>query len=113
MAKGTLAASAKTTKKGSGSLAASKNGKSAIVSDAASTTANKRAKTSASPAAASVKGKGKALSKQPSSDDPVLVELDRNGNERRSLRRQDPKYGKHLKAVLKESLEGMPLRKCL
>lgn len=96
MAKGTLLANAKTTKK-SGSIASLKSGKSAIISEPAAAPATKKVKTSSKTSAA-----------QPSSDD--VVQVDKDGNERRKLRVNDAKYNKHHRMIVKESLEGMELR---
>lgn len=81
MAKGTLQSAAKTTKKGSGSSASLKAGKSAIIGDAASApaSASKRSKKSTvtSPSASSESLAAPAV---PSSDDIALV-VDGKGSE--------------------------------
>ena len=95
MAKGTLLASAKTTKKGGASITAKK---AAIVGSTPAT--------AATPAVSSHK---KAKKSDPSSDGADVVSYDKEGNLSRKLRPNDPKYTRHYKEVLRESLEGMDL----
>ncbi|CAD6572514.1 MAG: hypothetical protein CYPHOPRED_004867 [Cyphobasidiales sp. Tagirdzhanova-0007] len=95
MAKGTLLASAKTTKRGGPAA-----------------TAKKAAITSTRPAAAAapaVLASKKAKKAELSSDGVDAASLDGAGPERRKLRTNDPKYSRHYKLVMKESLEGMDL----
>ena len=97
MAKGTLLASAKTTKRGGPAA-----------------TAKKAAITSTRPAAAAapaVLASKKAKKAELSSDGVDAASLDGAGPERRKLRTNDPKYSRHYKLVMKESLEGMDLCK--
>ena len=105
MAKGTLQSAAKTTKKGSGSSASLKAGKSAIIGDAAASapaSASKRSKKS-TVTSASASSESLAAPAVPSSDDIVLVG---DGKEKRKLNVKDPRYMKHYKMIVKESLEG-------
>ena len=108
MAKGTLQSAAKTTKKGSGSSASLKAGKSAIIGDAASApaSASKRSKKSTT-TSASASSESLAAPAVPSSDDIVLVV---DGKEKRKLNVKDPRYMRHYKMIVKESLEGGEMR---
>lgn len=123
MAKGTLHASAGTTKKGGvASRASTKNGKSSIVGSQDSSTGatSKKAKTStAASKKSTVKKEQKpAVSEESDNDDIQFVERDhqrKDGAAAAGPRHLDVKgktYDKHYKAVVRDALEGMPLCMC-
>lgn len=127
MAKGTLAASATATKKGSVSTrGGSKNGKSSIVgsqegSSTSTTAAASKGSKKAKTAAAAPANKKKAVAAAPAKpavsdesadDDDEVVFVERDSKDGAGPRHLDPKgkkYDKHYKAVVRDALGGMDL----
>lgn len=120
MAKGTLLASATSTKKGSvSSRAGTKNGKSNIIESAptaakattkAAASTTKKTKAATAPQKSVKKEQKPATSEESDNDDDVqFVERDAQKDGLRHLDVKGKQYDKHYKAVVRDALEGMPL----
>ena len=118
MAKGTLLASATSTKKGSvSSRAGTKNGKSNIIesaptaSKATAAATTKKGKAAAAPKKSLKKEQKPATSEESDNDDDDVqfVERDAAKDGPRHLDVKGKQYDKHYKEVVRDALEGMPL----
>lgn len=117
MAKGTLLSNAKTIKRtGSASSVSGGSKKAAAGLSAAADTgapaASKKQKTAAAARALkSIAKDGGGGLKAADDDVAGLTEVDKNGNQLRRLRVNEPKYSKYLRETLKENLDGADLRR--